>query len=162
MSQKLASKKLHISILLCIPILLLCVFLGMQYASKDDINWNIAVMLTLVFFITLFFLITHTKKTDKYRAILFITLALAFPLGFILRLYEIRGHYMLLTFEDMLTNNAEFCILGTTQNILPVLAKREVFFPIDPGQVFGSIIGIFAIGLTVGRRIFKDQKKTDN
>jgi len=64
---------------------------------------------------------------------------------------NLRGHYMVLTFEDMLTNNAEFCILGAIQNILPVLLKREVFFPIDAGNVFASIIGIFAIGLTLGR-----------
>jgi polyferredoxin len=93
---------------------------------------------------------THTKKVDKYRAILFIALAVMFPLGFILRLYELRGHFMILTFEDMLKNNTEFCLLGTTQNILPLVLKNEVFFPIEPVQVVGSIIGIFAVGLTVG------------
>jgi ferredoxin len=145
------SPKIAHSLLLAIPILILGIFAGMQAFSKTDMPMNIATILTIIYFIVMFVLVVHTKKTDTYRAILFISIALAFPMAFILRLYEARGHFMVLTFEDMLLNQAEFCPIGITQNILPMIFKNEVFFPIEAMQVIFTLLVALGIGLVVGR-----------
>lgn len=139
------------SLLLLIPFLVLCSFATMTNLSKTDIIHNIAIFITAFFFLIIFFFIVHTRKTDKYRTILFVTIALTFPLGFIFKLYEMRGHFMVLTFEDMLQYKAEFCIIGVTQNIIPLIIRKEIFFPIEAKRVAFSLIGAIVIGLTVGR-----------
>ena len=88
---------------------------------------------------------------EELIVVMDISLALAFPLGFILNLYELRGHYMLLTFEDMLISNAEFCYIGVTQNIIPLLVRSEIFFPLEAKQVVSTIIFTMAAGLIIGR-----------
>jgi polyferredoxin len=123
----------------------------MQVYSKTDVLANIAILLTIIYFTVIFFLIIHKRQTDKYRKILFISLAITFPLGFILGLYEVRGHYMVLTFEDMLINNAEFCFIGASQNILPLIFRSEVFFPLEAKQIVSTIIFSLVAGLIIGR-----------
>ncbi len=151
MQETLKLPSITRSLLLIIPFLILCSFSLMTNLSKTDTIHNIATFITGFFFIIIFFFIVHTRKTDKYRTILFITFALTFPLGFIFRLYETRGHFMILFFEDMLQNKAEFCIIGITQNIIPLVIRNEIFFPIEAKRVVFTLIGAIVIGLTIGR-----------
>ena len=58
---------------------------------------------------------------------------------------------MVLTFEDMLIQKAEFCHIGITQNILPLVLRNEVFFPIDASDVIFTLMVVIGFGLMIGR-----------
>ena len=149
--QDAISPKIGRSLLVLLPMVLLCAFAAMQAVSKTDIQMNIATAITAIYVLTMFFLIIHKKQTDKYRTILFISFAWAFPLGFIMALLEERGHFMVLTAEDMLVQRAKFCPIGITQNILPLVLKNEVFFPIEARDVVFTFMMVLGFGLMIGR-----------
>ena len=151
MKQDVSSPKIGRSLLILIPMIVLSAFAAMQAVSKTDMQMNIATAITVIYVLTIFFLIIHKKKTDTYRSILFISIAWAFPLGFTMRLLEGRGRFMVLTFEDRLIQNAEFCYIGITQNILPLVLKNEVFFPIEASDVIFTFMIVIGFGLMIGR-----------
>ena len=95
----------------------------------------------------LFFLMMYTAKTDKYRAILFIIMAVCFPIGFILDLYEERGHFMILTYEDMAQGHTPFCHVVIPQTLIPTIFKGEVIFPGSIAKAGYSIAGMFIMWL---------------
>jgi ferredoxin len=134
-----------------IPMIVLIAFAAMQAVSATDMQMNIATALAVICTLIIFFLIIHTKKTDTYRTILFISIAWMFPLGFIAGALEERGHFMVLTAEDMLVQRAKFCTIGVTQNVFPLLFKNEAFFPIEASQVVFQLIIVIGFGLMIGR-----------
>jgi len=139
------------SFLQLIPMIILIAFAGMQAVSATDMQMNIATAIAVIYTLVMFFLIIHTKKTDTYRTILFISMAWTFPLGFIATALEERGHFMILTAEDMLVQHAKFCTIGVTQNILPLVFRNEAFFPIEASQVVFQLIMVIGFGLILGR-----------
>jgi polyferredoxin len=125
------------SILLCFPmILLILIFIS---GGKPDLSTPVraaAFLITFVFLVTLFFLILYTGKTDRYRAVGFVTLALFFALTFIAELVRARGS-MTFSQENLLACDIPFCHIVTTMIIVPIALTNSIIFP-------GSIIGGFA------------------
>ncbi len=80
------------SLLLTFPmILLIIVFTTGGTPDFSTPDKSIAFLVTFVFLISLFFMILYTGRTDRFRAIGFVTLALFFALTFIVNLIKARG-----------------------------------------------------------------------
>jgi ferredoxin-type protein NapH len=125
------------SILLTFPmILLILLFTAGGPPDLSTPEKSIAFLTTFFFLITLFFLILYTGKTDRYRAIGFVTLALFFALTFIVNLIKARGS-MTFSQENLLACEIPFCHIVTTMIIIPAVITNSIIFP-------GSIIGGFA------------------
>lgn len=125
------------SLLLLFPMFLLTV-VGLskgKFSFSDPvfiIPWGVSVL----FFSILFYLMLYTGKTDKYRAIGFVTAAILFSLAFIVKLFQLRGE---MTFDshDSLTCQIPFCHIVTTMVIIPIAIKQTIIFP-------GSMVDGFA------------------
>jgi ferredoxin-type protein NapH len=109
-------------------------------------------------FLLFFFLINYTGKIDHFRAALFILIAVCFPVDFIPRLFELRGHIMTATFEDALHGQVPFCHIVIPQTLVSVITKKEVLFPGSMDQVGRFIYSIgfmivtwIGVSLLIGR-----------
>lgn len=103
----------------------------------------------------LFFLAVYTGKTDKYRAILFITASVCFSFSFVTTLYSLRGDFMVLTNEQIASCNVPFCHFVIPQTFITALLNKEFIFP---GSFDGFLYTIpamiiiwIAITLALGR-----------
>ena len=112
----------------------------------EDPRELIAVLVTYVFVNTIFILMVHTGKIDKYRSILFITYAVCFVLWFIPNLIEARGS-MNYTPEDMIQGKIPFCHMVTPMIVVPAVLKRIIIFPGSLLEGFASIGGMLIIWL---------------
>jgi len=108
----------------------------------------VAFFITFLFFNTLFFLILYTGKTDRYRAIGFIVLALFFALTFIVNLISTRGS---MTFNNatILSCEIPFCHIVTTMIIVPIMFTNSIIFPGSILTGFASIGSMLVIVLGV-------------
>lgn len=96
----------------------------------------VPLLLTFVFMNILFFLMIFTGRTDRYRAIFFVTMAVCFVISFIANLVEARGS-MALSAENMLNGETPFCHMVIPMTLIPAALTRTIIFP-------GSILGGFA------------------
>lgn len=96
--------------------------------NKQSIS-NISVMAAWIFANVLFILSLLTGKTDRFRAIFFILIAVTFPLGFITELYELRGQFMTATYENMIRGEVPFCHMVIPQTLLSMLVNKTIIFP---------------------------------
>ena len=115
--------------MLTLPITLLSILLPAMFGMFGNPLNSIATSMTLIFLNYCYFRLFFTGKTDKYRAILFITTALAFPIQFIAENYENRGLFMVLTFEDVLGAKTPFCHIGIVQTVGAIPTKKIVISP---------------------------------
>jgi ferredoxin-type protein NapH len=119
-----------ISVLLTLPLLYGSFYIvGMYKYAKMTTDQKIAYLFFYIMLNGLFFLTMYTKKIDKFRAVMFISIAIAFPLEFILGLYEQRGHFMIFTFSDMINGVVPFCHIVIPQTIIPMIFTKQVLFP---------------------------------
>lgn len=93
-------------------------------------------LVTYIFFNWLFFMILYKGKTNRYRSIGFVVLALFFALTFIVNLVKMRGS-MTFSNSTFLSCEIPFCHIVTTMVIIPAAITKTIIFP-------GSIIGGFA------------------
>jgi polyferredoxin len=106
--------------------------------------------------LALFFLMLWTGKTDRWRAVLFISFALALSATFIVRMIEVRGH-MSYNGGDILSCDVPFCHIVTTMVLIPMAFAQSITFP---GRIEGgfadisSMLVIVAIALLVLGRGF--------
>lgn len=150
--EAIAEKKHLIrSLMLTVPMTILSVLLAAMSGMFGSPLYSIASGLTLVFLNYCFFQMFYTGKTDKYRAILFITTALLFPVQFIAQNYEARGVFMVLTFEDVLGAQTPFCHIGIIQTIAAILIKKTVIFPGLIADIGSVILLWVAYSLALGR-----------
>ena len=98
------------------------------HADKNFIRKS-AVLITYALTNILFFLSLFNRKTDRYRAVFFILVALMFPIGFITGLFELRGHLMVATFENMIRGEVPFCHIVIPQTLIPMLFNKTIIFP---------------------------------
>jgi len=96
----------------------------------------VTLVVTFIFFNSMFFLMIHTGKTDRYRATVFITYSFLFVLSFITHMIEARGS-MTLSLEKVLLCEVPFCHLVIPMTLIPAAFTNTIIFP-------GSIIGGFA------------------
>jgi ferredoxin-type protein NapH len=138
--------------LVSLPMLLLTAF--MLIGSRGGIPSRpaeaVALLITLVGANVLFFLMAKTGRTDRYRAILFITAAVAFVISFVPNLLETRGS-MGLTEEDMLRGKTPMCHMVIPMVIIPAALTKTINFPGSLLGNFAPIAGMFVIwiGATV-------------
>jgi ferredoxin-type protein NapH len=142
------------SLLGTLPVLLVT-FVTITYISFPDVPTTVASLVTFLGANVIFFLMLYTGRTDRYRSILFIATAIAFPIAFILGLYEVRGTFMVLTHEDIVSGQTPFCHIAITQTLLTALLKGEIVFPGTVSKAMysiGSMLVIWAVAsLSIGR-----------
>ena len=125
------------SILLTFPmVLLILIFIAGGPPDLSTSEKAFAFLITFSFLTLLFYLILYSGKTDRYRAVGFVVLALFFALTFIVNLVRSRGS-MTFSSETMMACEIPFCHIVTTMIIIPAALTQSIIFP-------GSIIGGFA------------------
>lgn len=111
---------------------------------------NISVVTAWIFANGLFLLTLLTGKTDRIRAIFFISIAVMFPLTFITEIYELRGHFMIATFENMIRGEVPFCHIVIPQTIVPMVVNKTINFPgtlVSSPGVHHTVAGMLVIWL---------------
>jgi polyferredoxin len=141
--------KIGKSILLSLPMLLLS-FMFITggrpgFASTSELA---SFLVTFIFFNSLFFLILYTGKTDKFRAIGFITMAVFFAFVFIVNLIKMRGS-MTFSNENLLSCEIPFCHIVSTMVIIPLALTKSIIFPGSIINGFASIASMFVIVIGV-------------
>jgi polyferredoxin len=93
----------------------------------------------------LFYRMLRTGRTDRYRAVFFVTMAVLFVIGFLAHFQETRGS-MALTEDQMIKGQTPFCHMVIPQVILPAALTKTIVFP---GSLLGeySIMGMVVIWL---------------
>ena len=108
----------------------------------------IALGVTYLFINALFALMVVTGKTDRYRSILFVAMAVLFVVSFIANLVEVRGS-MALTQEDMLQGKTPFCHMVIPMTLIPAALTRTIIFPGSLLEGFASIASMVVIWIGV-------------
>jgi polyferredoxin len=143
------------ALLLSLPVLLLTavLLLGGPTAPRSPLVL-ISVLATYVFINALFYLMVRTGRTDRYRAALFVTMAVTFVIGFIANLIEMRGS-MALTSSDMAAGETPFCHMVIPMTIIPAALTQTIIFP---GHMLGGFAPVAAmvvlwlgVSLAIGR-----------
>ena len=107
-----------------------------------------ALGITCLFVNALFVLMVVTGKTDRYRSILFVAMAVLFVISFIANLIEVRGS-MALTQEDMLQGKTPFCHMVIPMTLIPAALTRTIIFPGSLLEGFASIASMLVIWIGV-------------
>ena len=125
------------ALLVTLPVFLLMamMYVGQGQLPRDPLRLT-PLLVTFVFTVVLFFMMAWTGRTDRYRAIFFITMAVAFVITFITNLIEVRGS-MALTAANAAQGETPFCHMVIPVTIIPAVLTRTVIFP-------GTILGGFA------------------
>lgn len=117
--------------------------------NYSDFELNLAKFAVYALVNILFFQMIYTGKVDRYRAILFVTATIGFSISFIWNLYSLRGHFMVLTNEDIATCVVPFCHIGIPQTLITAVFKQQFCFP---GAFSGFVYTIpimFVLWLTI-------------
>jgi len=140
-------RSLFKTVLLCLPMMFLTFMMLTQGSIPTDGERLFALIATFLFFNILFFLMVRTGKTDRFRSILFITLAVCFVFSFISNLIAVRGS-MALSRATMIEGGAPFCHLVIPMTIIPAALTKTIIFP---GKILGrySIAGMFVLWIGV-------------
>jgi ferredoxin len=130
------------AVLLSLPMLLLSLFMffGQGGVPADPLK-AIPFLITLVLVNILFFLMIRTGKTDRYRAIFFIAMAVLFVVSFLAHFQEARGS-MALTAGEEIKGRTPFCHIAILGSIVPAVLSRTIVFP-------GSMLGSFSIATMI-------------
>jgi ferredoxin-type protein NapH len=124
------------TLLLSFPMMLLTFMMLSGGKKPADPQVMFALGITFIFINTIFFLMLYREKTDKYRAILFITYAICFVISFISNLIMVRGS-MAISQENLLFCKTPFCHIVIPMTIIPLVLSKTIIFP-------GTMIGSFA------------------
>lgn len=111
--------------------------------------YKISKAMTYIFMNTIFFMIFYTGKIDRYRSMLFIIIALTFPVDFIVSLWELRGHFMVATPENIVCGEVPFCHIVIPQSIIPMIAQKAVIFPGSISKFSYSISFMIVLWISV-------------
>lgn len=125
--------------LVSLPFLLLSAMMLMGAAQGGgQINTLYLVPLGVTFLFTnvIFFMMIYTGKTDRHRAVFFVTMAVGFVITFIANLLEVRGS-MALSAANMVRGETPFCHMVIPMTLIPAALTRTIIFP-------GRILGGFA------------------
>jgi len=133
------------SILLTLPVLLWSLIIFSRSMLVKGAAPKIAALLTLVFMVTLFFLMVRTRETYRWRRIFFVTLGVLFPIGFIAQLLAMRGS-MSISMEKMIAGDTPFCFMVIPMVLIPAALTRTVIFP---GSILPSASNPHAIAAMI-------------
>lgn len=121
-------KRFIFAVLITLPMWLLT-FVILTRLNFTDSLMSAAKLSVYIYANVLFFLMVYTGKTDKYRAVFFVSVAICFPVSFISTLYATRGDFMVLSNEQLVSCGVPFCHIVIPQTLIPVILNREVIFP---------------------------------
>ena len=143
------------SIGLTLPMLLfILIFTTGGKPIAHTLPYLFSFLATVGFFVWMFFRMLYTGRTDRYRAIGFVTMALFFALTFIVNLLKMRGS-MSFSNENMLSCEIPFCHIVTTMIIIPLAFTKTIIFPGSIVDGFASISSMLmlwlGISLALGR-----------
>ncbi|NOY75821.1 MAG: 4Fe-4S binding protein, partial [Kiritimatiellaeota bacterium] len=136
------------SLLLILPMLLLSFLMLSGGQIQSAPSKIFALIMAFIFFNTLFFLMVHTGKTDKFRAIAFCLFALCLTCSFISHYIEARGS-MGISERTLLACKLPFCHIVIPMTLIPMAFTRTIIFP---GVIIGgyaSIATMFVIWIGV-------------
>jgi len=141
MSREISARprrRLGKAILVSLPFLLLStmMLMGASAGSQGNTLFLVPFLVTFAFINVLFFMMMYTGKTDRYRAVFFITMAVGFVITFIANLLEVRGS-MALSAANMVRGETPFCHMVIPMTLIPAALTRTIIFP-------GRILGGFA------------------
>lgn len=136
------------SLLLLLPMLILTFLMTGRGSLPDEPTRLFAMIVTLVFFNLLFFMMLRTYRTDRWRAVVFITMAVTFVISFISNLVEIRGS-MMVTGADMIEGKVPFCHIVIPMTLIPAALTKTIIFPGSILKEFASIASMFVIWIGV-------------
>ena len=134
------------SLLLTLPMLLWSLLMFSRVLMLRGAAVKIAAVATLVFMVTLFFLMVRTRRTYRWRRVFFVALGFLFPIGFVWQLIAVRGS-MSIPMERMLSGDTPFCFLAIPMMILPAALTRTVIFP---GSILPTASNPHSIAAMVG------------
>ncbi len=137
-ARKSAGMSLWKSLILAVPMLLLTLLMVMQGHLPSTVPQAVAGALTLGFLNLLFFMMLFTGRTDKYRSVLFVTIAICFVISFTTSLIQVRGS-LALTRQDMVNGDTPFCHLVIPMTVIPAALTKTIIFP---GHLFGGFAPI--------------------
>ena len=135
------------SILLTAPmVLLIGLMLSGNLAGGQSYVHTFSAVVALLFFVSMFWMMIYTGRTDRWRAVVFIIGALLFCISFISNLIEARSS---MTFSDaeQLTCTIPFCHIVTTMVIIPAAIKQTIIFPGSLVEGYASISSMLVIVL---------------
>ena len=142
------------TLLLCLPMMGLTMLMLSQGQRPEGPARLTAFIATFAFINVIFFLMTRTGKTDRWRSILFVVYSLCFILSFITNLIELRGS-MAVSEANIIEGLAPFCHIVIPMTLIPAALTRTIIFP---GTIIGahaSIAGMFVLwigaSLALGR-----------
>lgn len=155
--MKPAKSNWAMSLLKTLPVALLsagfAVMAYFSYGGGSHYNPGLflaALVLTWALLNAIFFLLVHTKKTDRYRAVLFILYAVFFSIGFIADNVAARGA-MYFTQLDVARCEIPFCHIGTTMMLLPMVFTKSLIFPGSLSAILSMVIISIMAALVLGR-----------
>jgi len=116
------------SALLTLPVLLWSLLMFSRPFADPQAAVKIAVGITTVFMVTLFFMMMRTWSTYRWRRYFFVALGLLFPVGFIHNVMVMRGT-MGIPIEEMIAGRTPFCFIPIPLLILPAALTKTLVFP---------------------------------
>ena len=139
---------------LCLPMMLILFLLLSHGKPPTGSIEGLAVMMTYLFVNGIFFLMIKTGKTDRWRAVLFITYAACFVFSFTTNLIAERGS-LAVTSANMIDGEVPFCHMVIPVTLIPAALTRTIIFP---GTIVGAqtaVAGMFVLwigaSLALGR-----------
>ena len=155
MDKNSSGRRITKSLLISLPMVIVTAFMliGPKGPPEDPIRM-IPLIITFLFVNVTFFLMIHTGRTDRYRAILFITMAVCFVIGFVSNLIEVRGS-MALSTEDMLSGETPFCHMVIPMTLIPAALTKTIIFPGSILEGFANVASMFVIWIGVSLALGK-------
>ena len=134
------------SLLLTLPVALWALLMFSRALGVPGVAVKVAALLTLIFLVTLFFLMVKTRQTNRWRRWFFATLGFLFPIGFIWELIALRGS-MSIPIEKMIAGDTPFCFMVIPMILLPAALTRTVIFP---GAILPTASNPHSIAVMIG------------
>jgi len=134
------------SLLLTLPVALWALLMFSRALGVPGVAVKVAAVLTLIFLVTLFFLMVRTRKTNRWRRLFFATLGFLFPIGFVWELIALRGS-MSIPIEKMIAGDTPFCFMVIPMILLPAALTRTVIFP---GAILPTASNPHSIAVMIG------------
>jgi len=134
------------SLLLTLPVALWALLMFSRALAVPGVAVKVAALLTLIFLVTLFFLMVRTRQTNRWRRLFFAALGFLFPIGFVWELIALRGS-MSIPIEKMIAGDTPFCFMVIPMILLPAALTRTVIFP---GAILPTASNPHSIAVMIG------------
>jgi ferredoxin len=134
------------SLLLTLPVALWAMLMFSRALRVPGVAVKVAALLTLIFLVTLFFLMVRTRRTNRWRRLFFAALGFLFPIGFVWELVALRGS-MSIPIEKMIAGDTPFCFMVIPMILLPAALTRTVIFP---GAILPTASNPHSIAVMIG------------